>query len=281
MTGTITRLLCGVALCAALPQAAIAQERPATPAVPTINVGDTVRGEIAQPTAGCADNPRIRMWQFDATADQRVEITMQSEEFDTLVELGRLNGCEFESLASNDDGAGPEDGLNSRLSVRIPEAGTYVVRAMAFADSGGGPFNLSMRQLPPPPADPEPIALTVGREVRGQLTNRDATIPTRDGGLTEGGRPFHYYSISGAAGDVLNLALDSDEFDPVLEAGTLSPLGYSTAQFNDDGGEPGDGLNSRMTVTFRTAGTIILRVSPLSVGTGSYRLRANRATATQ
>ncbi len=286
-----TRLLCGVALAAAVP--AIAQEtgqqqqqtpaRPTAPTLPTIAMGDTVQGEITAPATpgGCVANPRIRAWTFAGQAEQRLEITLQSEAFDTVVELGRMNGCEFESLARNDDGAGAEDGLNSRLTVRLRENGTYVVRATSFSDDGAGAFALAMRQLPPPAPEPTPMALTAGREVRGQLTNRDATIPSGEEGLSEGGRPYHLYALTGRAGERFDLALDANEFDPVLEAGSVSPLGYSMAQYNDDGGGPEDGLNSRMTITFRTAGTIVLRISPLGMGTGSYRLRANRASSSQ
>lgn len=275
------RLIAGAAA-VVLPAGALAQDSARTANVPSISIGDSVRGEIAAPAGGCADNPRIRMWRFDGRADQRLEITMQSEDFDTVVELGRLDGCEFQSLASNDDGAGPDDGLNSRLTVRLRESGPYVVRAMSFSDDGAGPFTLAIRQLPPPPAEPAPRSLTLGREVRGQISANDPTISTGDdGSLTEGGRRYHYYELSGAAGDRINLELDSNEFDPVIEAGSLSPLGYSVAQFNDDGGGPEDGLNSRLTITFRTAGTIVLRVSPLGMDTGSYRLRANRASSSQ
>lgn len=278
---SVGKLVCGVAL-ATLAAPAMAQQATQQPELPTITVGQSVQGQIAAPVGGCAANPRVRAWQFEGRADQRVEITMQSEEFDTLVELGRMQGCEFQSLASNDDGAGPEDGLNSRLSVRLREGGTYVVRAMSFSDDGAGPFTLAIRQLPPPPPEPTPRPLTLGNEVRGQMTNTDATISTgEEESLTEGGRPYHYYTLAGAAGDRINLELDSNEFDPVIEAGSLSPLGYSVAQYNDDGGGPEDGLNSRLTVTFRTAGTIVLRVSPLGNDTGAYRLRANRASSSQ
>ncbi len=281
MKVTFVRLICGAAL-AALAAPAFAQEAAQQPDLPTITLGQSVEGQIAAPAGGCAANPRVRTWRFEGRADQRIEITMQSEEFDTLLELGRLNGCEFQSLASNDDGAGPEDGLNSRLSVRLRERGSYVVRAMSFSEDGAGPFTLAIRQLPPLPPEPAPRSLTIGREVRGALANTDARINIGDDdSLTEGGRPYHYYALTGAAGDRVNLELDSNEFDPVLEAGSLSPLGYSVAQSNDDGGGPEDGLNSRLTVTFRSAGTIVLRISPLGNDVGSYRLRANRASSSQ
>lgn len=278
---TYASLACSAAL-AVFASPAVAQDAAQQPDLPAITVGQSVQGEIAAPVGGCATNARVRAWRFEGRADQRIEIVMQSEDFDTLVELGRMEGCEFLSLASNDDGAGPEDGLNSRLSVRLRETGSYVVRAMSFSDDGAGPFTLAIRQLPPPPPEPAPRPLALGREVRGQLTNSDPVISNgEEDGLTEGGRVYHYYSLTGAAGEQVRLELDSNEFDPVLEAGSLSPLGYSVAQYNDDGGGPEDGLNSRMNVTFRTAGTIVLRVSPLGSGVGSYRLRANRASSAQ
>jgi hypothetical protein len=260
---------------AAMPAAA--QQTARAPDLPTIGAGQTMRGEITAPVSGCTTNPRVKMWRFEGRADERIEFTMRSEQFDTLLELGRLNGCEFESLASNDDGAGPEDGLNSRLTVRLRETGSYVIRAMSFSDDGAGSFEVAMTRLPAAAAPPPPRRLTLGQEVRGELSLQDATIPNEEQGLIEGGRPYHYYSLRGQAGDTVRLELDSDAFDPVLEVGALSPLGYSVAQYNDDGGGPEDGLNSRLNVTFRSAGTIVLRVSPLGNGVGGYRLRANRA----
>lgn len=278
---TLGRFVCGTAL-AAFAMPALAQSGAQASDMPTITVGQSVQGEIAAPVGGCATNPRVRTWQFEGQAQQRIEITMQSEDFDTLVELGRMEGCEFQSLASNDDGAGPEDGLNSRLTVRLRESGRYVVRAMSFSEDGAGPFTLAIRQLPPPPPEPAPRTLTLGREVRGQLTATDPTVSNgEEDSLIEGGRPYHYYTLAGAAGDRIRLELDSNEFDPVLEAGSLGPLGYSVAMYNDDGGGPEDGLNSRMTVHFQSAGTIVLRVTPLGNDVGSYRLRANRASSSQ
>jgi hypothetical protein len=281
MRVTFVRLICGAAL-AALAAPALAQNEAQQPDMPTITLGQNVQGELAAAASGCAVNPRVRSWRFEGRADQRLEITMQSEEFDTLVELGRMSGCEFQSLARNDDGAGPEDGLNSRLTVRLRESGTYVVRAMSFSDDGAGPFTIAIRQLPPTAAAPAPRPLTLGREVRGQIAATDPTMPTgEEESLVEGGRPYHLYTLTGAAGDQINLELDSNEFDPVLEAGSMSPLGYSAAQANDDGGGPEDGLNSRLRITFQTAGTVVLRISPLSTATGAYRLRANRASRAQ
>ena len=257
------------------------QAAPAAPAVPTLTMGQSVTGEIVAPTSGgCVDNPRIRSYRFTAAANSRVEITMTAENFDTVLEVGRQTGCEFTSLGVNDDGAGPEDGLNSRLTLRIREAGDYIVRAQSLGEDGAGTFNLAINQLPAPAGDPTPIPMTIGRRMRGTLTTADATISNGvDEGLVESSRPYHMYALTGEAGQVVRLSLDSNEFDPVVEVGAQSPLGFSVAAYNDDGGGPQDGLNSRLNVTFRTAGTVIVRVSPLGNDVGRYTLQADTVTA--
>ena len=276
MNRTFLSLACSVAVLATTMPAWAegGDQAQATPTIPAISAGQTVTGQIAPPaTTGCAEDPRVRSYRFTAAADSRLEITMTAEAFDTVVELGRMNGCEFESLAINDDGNGPEDGLNSRLRVRLAEAGDYVIRARSLNPDGAGAFQLALNQLPPPAPEPTPIALPIGREVRGQLTANDPMMANDGDPVLESGRAYHYYALTGEAGQKFQLRLDSDEFDPVLDVGTLGPLGFAVAMSNDDGGEDA-GLNSRLTVTLRSSGTIVLRVSPYSNDTGRYRIAA-------
>lgn len=278
MIGTSIRFLSGVALLAiATPALAQAQgDRPAP-----ISFGQTVEGEIKSGEETCAPNPHIRSYSFRAEANSRVEIVMTADDFDTLVEIGSLDGCTFTSLGSNDDGAGSEDGLNSRLTARLAEAGTYVIRATSFQDDTGGKFSLSLNRLPPAAGAPEPKPLTLGQSVSGTLSAADATIEdsSEDNSVLESGRPYQLYALTGTAGQEVSIKLDSDEFDPVLDVGTMSPLGYSVAETNDDGPGEDDGLNSRLTIRFRTAGTLIIRVSPLSNDSGAYTLIAEAADA--
>lgn len=251
-----------------------------------ITFGQTVTGALTTTTPTCsAELPNGKTYSFAAEADTRIEITMSADDFDTMVEVGRMVDCQFVSLGSNDDGSGPEDGLNSRLTGRLPETGTYIIRAQSFGEGGAGQYSLTLNRLPPLRGAPEPIALTVGQSVSGKLGPEDATIA--DSGIyglyneygeeagasiIESGRPYHFYSLTGNAGDEFLIKLDSEEFDPMLDVGVQSPLGFSVAQSNDDGGGEDDGLNSRLTVTFQSAGTLMIRVSPLTVDTGDYSI---------
>jgi hypothetical protein len=291
-------LLFTAAVIAASPAAAQRQSgaRPAP-----ITFGQTVSGTIgAVQTATCTPvGPNERRYSFTAAANERVEVTMRAEDFDTVVEIGKMDGCQFRSMGRNDDGGGPEDGLNSRLSGRMPEAGSYIIRATGLSDDAAGSFQLSLNRLAAPAGPSAPVPVAVGQKIEGTLTANDPMITeTGDGGfnpfamdaamaaaaagedaanvpqmIMDSGRPYRYYSLTGAAGDKFRIRLDSDEFDAFVDVGVLSPLGFSVAQSNDDGGGENDGLNSRLNITFESAGTLIIRVSPLGRDTGSYALQ--------
>lgn len=270
----------GVALVAmAMPAAAQNRGRQTGPA--PINFGQSVQGDIAGAANGqcAAPDPRVKAYQFTVEADTRVEVTMQADDFDTLVEIGKMDGCTYTMLASNDDGSGEDDGLNSRLIATLREAGTYVIHAKALADDGAGRFTLALNRMPPPAAPPTPIALTLGQEVASALTATDAVIPSEyeSEDISESGRPYHLYALTGRAGEEYLIKMDSDEFDSFVEAGSMSPLGYSVSESNDDGGGEEDGLNSRLRVKFQTDGTIIVRASPLGNATGKYTISADVA----
>ena len=291
--GTKTNMLVGIAMIAlAVPAAAQNRGRTAPPA--TITFGQTIEGEIAAPRAGeCPPaDPRVRSYNVTVEADTRLEVTMRADDFDTLVEIGKMDGCTYTMLGSNDDGSGEDDGLNSRLIATLRDAGTYVIRAKALADDGAGKFSLALNRLAAPPPPPTPIPLTLGASAQGALTTNDAMIDTSSaygdeyaseyGGdmgidISESGRPYHLYSLTGSAGQDYLIKMDSEEFDAFLEAGSMSPLGYSVSASNDDGGGEEDGLNSRLRVKFQTDGTIIIRASPLGNDTGAYTISADVA----
>lgn len=258
---------------------AAAPSETTAPTYPALAFDQAVSDEIKAPEtaeACAAPDPSVKVYQFHADADTRVEITMTADDFDTVLEIGKMDGCTFNSLGTNDDGGGPDDGLNSRLVARLREAGTYVIHARGITDEVAGKFELKMRRLPAAAGAPTPVAIAVGGRAEGELGPNSSTIENDEVDETtvlETGRPYMFYELHGEAGQEFLIRLESDEFDPVIDVGSMSPLGFSVAATNDDGGEEGDGLNSRLTVTFRTAGTMLIRVSPLSADSGKYTLR--------
>ena len=99
MKAIAAKLALGVAILA-VSVPATAQNRTRTPPVPTISIGQTLEGEIRAPTGTCpALDPRVRPYRFTVPDNSRVEIVMRADDFDTLVELGQMDGCTFNSLA--------------------------------------------------------------------------------------------------------------------------------------------------------------------------------------
>ncbi len=250
---------------------------------PALSFDQTVRGSLTAPVDACgAPDPRRPSWSFTVPANTRIQATLTADDFDPTLELGRYKGCTWESLGSNDDGGGAEDGLNSRLTANIREAGTYILRAGAVGDNDGGAFTLRLTRLPAVAAAGAPVPISVGRKAEGRLTDSDATLPgdPSDTSLVDSGRAYRLYALTGRAGDRYQARLESSEFDSFLEVGTMTPLGFAVSASNDDGGEEGDNLNSRLNVDFQGDGTVLLRVSPLNQRAGRYTLTVEPRPAT-
>ncbi|MBD0268363.1 MAG: pre-peptidase C-terminal domain-containing protein [Cyanobacteria bacterium Co-bin8] len=75
--------------------------------------------------------PAEHSYTFEGTAGQAITITLESEEFDSVVSLIDAAG---EEIAFNDDFGGT---LNSALFVTLPEDGVYTVTARSFSGEGG------------------------------------------------------------------------------------------------------------------------------------------------
>lgn len=75
--------------------------------------------------------------------DDRLEISVTSEAFDTVVSLLK----DGEVIAENDDEN--RGTTNSLLFVRIPQKGDYVIRVQSFGGSKGGKFTLRVTKLRP------------------------------------------------------------------------------------------------------------------------------------
>jgi hypothetical protein len=86
-----------------------------------------------------------RDYVITAEKDDRLEIAVSSDTFDTIVSLLK----DGEVIAENDD-AGKET-TNSLLFVRINQRGQYVVRVQSFGGSKGGKFTLRVTKLRPVP----------------------------------------------------------------------------------------------------------------------------------
>ncbi len=288
-----TRFFIGSAFVAALAAAApaAAQQSSAAPAAAAagtpqivlmpIGFGQSVEGSIGSASTTCTpDNPRVKSYSFTVPAGTRVEAVMTADDFDTVLEIGRMDGCSFQSLGRNDDGAGPDDGLNSRLTARLRTAGTYILQAQSLQETGNGKYTLRLNRLPSQTtAAQAPAAITIGRRITATLGASDPTIDQTadEDSVIESARPYKMFALTGVAGAEYLIKVDSDAFDPTVDVGIQSPLGFSVSSSNDDGGGEDDGLNSRLRVKFESSGTVMVRVSPLSNDSGEFTLTVENA----
>ena len=102
-----------------------------------IEVGDTVEDE--------ADRDIVE-YEIELEEGQTIEITLQSNDFDTLL---RLLDEDDDEVAMNDDGADEDDGLNSRLEYTAENDGTYIIVVDSFggADDTDGDYELSVQEV--------------------------------------------------------------------------------------------------------------------------------------
>ncbi len=83
-----------------------------------------------------------RDYAIAAQKDERLEITVKAESFDTVLSLLDSKG---EVIAENDDANG--EGTNSMIFFKVIQSGNYTVRVSSFGGSSGGKFNLIVNKL--------------------------------------------------------------------------------------------------------------------------------------
>ncbi|HEX5727488.1 MAG TPA: hypothetical protein VFX98_18595 [Longimicrobiaceae bacterium] len=104
-----------------------------------VRVGQTVSGRLDSSDGQLDDESYFDLWTYSGREGETVTITMRSDDFDTFLAFGRLEGGEFEEIEVDDDGAG---GTDSQIVVTLPRAGTYVIRANSLEGGSTGAYTL-------------------------------------------------------------------------------------------------------------------------------------------
>ena len=232
-------------------------ERPRPPRAPrpgSIRKGGEQAGELTDRDPEQEEGGRYDAYAFRAAQGERFEITLNADDFDPLLRVGRMNGADFEELAHNDDAGG--GGLNSRLIFFAPTSGEYIIRATSVREGTGG-YTLALNEAPPPPPS-KPIALD--ETVRGVLSE--------DTPMNDDGARADVYRFSGTAGQRIAVEMKSSDFDTYLtlrNASDMSVLGE-----DDDGA--GAGTDSRLAHVLEADGDYLIEARAFSEGTGDYSL---------
>jgi hypothetical protein len=199
-------------------------------------------------------------YAFTGTRGQSVVAEMRSDEFDTVLHLGRLVAGELEILASSDDGFG--SGTDSRFVAELPADGEYVLRATSFDREFGGYVILVANEGSEP--DWSPVEVRAGDRIDAHLTLADAVFAEDT--------HFDEYEIDVTAGQRLLITLSSAEFDTYLSVERRIGDAVEEVESNDDA--PGLGTNSQIDLTFAESGTYTIVASSYAPDTaGAYELR--------
>ena len=232
-------------------------ERPAARPAPRpsgIRLGQTVRGELTDRDPEADSGLSYDAFRFRARAGERFSVALDSEAFDPLVRVGRMDGAAFVQLGANDDGH--DSGVNARLIFTAPDDGEYVIRATPLSVGGTGAYALTLQEGPPP-VDAEPLAL--GATVAGELDESD--------GKGEGETRADAWRFEGLEGQRIRIDMTSTDFDTYIEL--FDENRVSLAQ-DDDGGP--ESTDSRLNFTLPRTGSYIVEARAFSEGTGDYSL---------
>ncbi|AFY70798.1 peptidase domain protein [Thalassoporum mexicanum PCC 7367] len=120
----------------------IAQQTPSYVPIP-------LQSEVVSDTLTDRDIPTgekgfAKDYVLKVDAENRLEISVSSEAFDTVVSL---IGDDGDVIAENDDGQ--PRGTDSILFVKVDKPGEYIIRVKSFGGRSGGKFTLRVTKLVP------------------------------------------------------------------------------------------------------------------------------------
>ena len=254
-----------VAGLAASPPAGLTAQTPSPADLPEIRVGQEVEGRL------WAESPESLNWgpfeafRFQGEAGTRYMADARSDDFDTYLSLAHVVGGITEFIQEDDDGG---EGTDARLRFRIDRDGSYLLIVRGWGMDRGR-FTLSLVELPPPP--PAVVrSLEWEQTVEGHLSLEGSLFETEWGDEI----PYDLWTFEGTAGDVVRVAMDSEDFDAYVEVGILDGDEFILEASDDDGGA---GSNALLHHRLSQDGTFAIRARSFSgwAAEGRYTLRVD------
>lgn len=106
---------------------------------PGVEVQDSLdSGDATTPNGGYYES-----WHIKAKAGQKIDVRMNSDDFDAMLIIGRTIDGIFAALTGDDDGGRR---TNARLKYKIPEDGDYIIMALSATPGGVGSYSLELRR---------------------------------------------------------------------------------------------------------------------------------------
>ena len=243
-----------------------AQTQPARPAVRTqvqatppaaspaqVNTsGELQRGDSTLDSGEFYDN-----YTLQARSGQRLDIRLTSDDFDPYIIVRGPGDTRFD----NDDAE--EGSTSARIDEIAPATGTYRILATSFQPGESGSYRLQ--------ASAGGAGTPVARSA-SPANRQNGTLEQGDTRL-DSGEFSDAFTINGRAGDVVDIRLDSADFDAYLMM-----RGPDGSSFDNDDAEDG-GTNAQLRVTLPASGSYRLVVTSYQSGeSGAYVLETAGAT---
>ncbi len=112
----------------------------------SVLVGATARGVLTESDATAEDNSFYDAYRVTLKEDEKLLITMVSNEVDSFLVVGRpQEGGTFEALSSDDDSLSD---THAKLEWTVPADGVYEVRAGTFQQGQTGAYALNVEKQP-------------------------------------------------------------------------------------------------------------------------------------
>ena len=215
----------------------------------TLAMRGVARGSFDGSEATIQDGRPATAWAIDGQAEESVTVRLISDDFDAYL---HLLGPGIAKAMSDDDSAGD---LDSEITVRFPETGTYRVVASALSANSRGGYTLETIEPTDVAALPTGTReAVIGETVLGFLSNSEPPIIE--------GHPGQAWALEGVSGRSLTIDLRSNAFDAYLY---LAGPGLDPPLEDDDGGTD---QNARIDVTLPESGIYRVIVSAFSSGSG-------------
>lgn len=225
-----------------------------------LSAGQSFTGALESSDPVWTDNTYYDLWRYNGRAGERVTIIMRSPSFNSYMQWGRLSGNEFSYLGGSTSRTigGQQETV---LDITLPETGEYGIRANSHGRHTGQyvlTVSSSGSSASTPSAGSSARTISLGSTIRGSLTPADVQ--------TDSGWYHEDYTFSGSRGQVIQVDLQSDEFDTFIDL-------YQGTRWVAEDDDGGDGLDSRLVFTLPESGSYTICVrSRYANRTGSYTL---------
>ena len=223
-----------------------------------VTPGQVTSGTLDSKDAMTDEGKPVDYYRFTARSGRRYAVTLLAQGFDAYLESGSGANGVFTKERSNDDGGG---GTNARLAWVARESGEVWILARSFNDDLGA-YTLLVEDLGEAPLPGPAVMLTRGGAVDGTLDESD-----EEG---DEGR-YDTYTVSGEAGQIVVIRMESTAFDPVVAIGRDQDGAWHELDKDDDGGL---GTNAHLEFRLPESGRYQIHARAIGRdGKGSYTIR--------